>query len=112
MTSDQRRPVWARNEGSTGPKRLDDTRFTTFKRRINYRTQALAYPGETVYEFSCRCEKAIFAALTYFPSEAQAFYTCHDVVCFYYLPGLFGRLLGVSLGSACNLKLKRCGLNV
>ena len=54
-----------------------------------------------------------FCLVDYFPSEAQAFYTCHDVVWFYYLPDLFGRLLGASLvGSACNLKLKRCDLNV
>ena len=45
-----------------------------------------------------------FGPVDYFPSEAQAFYTCHDVVWFYYLPSLFGRLLGVSLGSACNTR--------
>ena len=56
--------------------------------------------------------RGIFCLVDYFPSEAQAFYTCHDVVCFYNTPDLFGRLLGVSSGSACNLKLKRCVLNV
>ena len=38
MTSDSklRRPERAQNEGSTGLKRLDDTRCTTYQRRINY----------------------------------------------------------------------------
>ena len=37
MTSDRKLKASreARNEGSTGPKRLDDTRCTTYKRRIN-----------------------------------------------------------------------------
>jgi len=33
-----RRPERARNEGSRGPKRRDDTRCTSYRRRINYRT--------------------------------------------------------------------------
>ena len=40
-TVNVRRLERARNEGTTGPKRLDDTRCTTYKRRINYRTEAL-----------------------------------------------------------------------
>ena len=36
-----RRPERARNEGSTGPKRLDDTRCATYRRRINYGTEKL-----------------------------------------------------------------------
>ena len=32
-TVDLRRPDRARNEGTTGPRRLDDTRCTTYKRR-------------------------------------------------------------------------------
>ena len=36
-TVNLRRPERARNEGSIGPKRLDDTRCTTHKRQINYR---------------------------------------------------------------------------
>ena len=31
------RPERARNDGSTGPQRFDDTRCTTKRRRINYR---------------------------------------------------------------------------
>ena len=41
QTVNLRRPERARNEGTTGPTRLDDTRCTTYKRRINYRTEAL-----------------------------------------------------------------------
>ena len=40
LTANLRRPESARNEGSTRPKRLDDTRCKTNKRRLNYRTQA------------------------------------------------------------------------
>jgi len=35
-TVNLRRPERARNEGTTGPQGLDDTRFTTSKRRINF----------------------------------------------------------------------------
>ena len=41
QTVNLRRSERARNEGSVGPKRLDDTRWTTYRRRINYRTEKL-----------------------------------------------------------------------
>ena len=40
-TVSSRRPGRAQNEGSRGHKRLDDTRCTTYRRRINYRTEKL-----------------------------------------------------------------------
>jgi len=40
-TVNLRRPEKARNEGSTGPKRLDDTRCTTYQRRIDCRMEKL-----------------------------------------------------------------------
>ena len=39
-TVNVRRPKRAPSEGTTRPKRLDDTRCTTYERRINYRAEA------------------------------------------------------------------------
>ena len=41
-TVNPRRPERARNEGSTGPIRPDDTRCTTFKRRLDCLTRAIS----------------------------------------------------------------------
>ena len=43
-TANLRRPERARNEGCMGPKRLDDTRRTTYERRINS-WQRLQFPA-------------------------------------------------------------------
>ena len=44
-TVNLRRPERARNEGSTGPKRLDDTRCTTCKRRGVLSSRPVDNPG-------------------------------------------------------------------
>ena len=51
MTSDRklRRPERAQNEGSTGAKRLDDTRCTTYKRRIAERRIRPCHPASQNY---------------------------------------------------------------
>ena len=41
------RPERARKKVTTGPQRLDDTRFTTYKRRINYWTLNQCLENET-----------------------------------------------------------------
>ena len=54
-TVNLRRPERARNEGSRGPKRLDDTRCTTYKRRRCYKyctSRADAVSGGTGVPFS------------------------------------------------------------
>ena len=40
MTSDRKLPVRAQNEGITGPKRLDDTRCTTYNEKGSLRIDA------------------------------------------------------------------------
>jgi len=52
MTSDCK--LKARSEGTAGPKRLDDARCTTYKRRINYRPATCGVDVEVLIRSVCR----------------------------------------------------------
>ena len=54
-TVNLRRPEWARNEGSVGPKRFDDTRCTRCKRRIMPDTHQPSEGDQIVFFRSLNC---------------------------------------------------------
>jgi len=57
------RPERARNEGYTGPTRLDATRCATYQWRINYRTEALHHTTQERYLISLIVDPSSFMVM-------------------------------------------------
>ena len=105
MTSD--RKLKARNEGSTGPKRLNDTRCTTYKRRINYRTEALNHNRQLLRRFH-----VIYAANFAAPLATVHALSVPDTETFYIARKNTLQPCGAAWSRGCHVRPPGSGLRV